>query len=113
MAETKDFLKDMGNRILIKRKKLNLSQEQLAEKAGISSQVISSAERGVKAVRPENLLKISIALGVSADYLLSGNVVETDFMELSKNIEALTPNQLSIINEIIEKCIQLSTKCNV
>lgn len=56
MAETKVFLKEMGNRILIKRKQLNLSQEQLAEKAGISSQVISSAERGVKAVRPENLL---------------------------------------------------------
>lgn len=112
MAETKDFLKEMGNRILIKRKKLNLSQEQLAEKAGISSQIVSSAERGAKAVRPENLLKISMALGVSADYLLSGNVVDKDFMELSKNLENLTPSQLSIINEIIEKCIQLSITRN-
>ena len=63
MANSNEFLKEMGNRILIKRKQLNLSQDKLAEKAGISSQVVSSAERGAKAVRPENLLKISMALG--------------------------------------------------
>lgn len=107
MANSNEFLKEMGNRILIKRKQLNLSQDKLAEKAGISSQVVSSAERGAKAVRPENLLKISMALGVSADYLLSGNVIDKDCFALSKNLEELTPRQLSIINDIINKCIQL------
>lgn len=82
MANSNEFLKEMGNRILIKRKQLNLSQDKLAEKAGISSQVVSSAERGAKAVRPENLLKISMALGVSADYLLSGNVIDKDCFAL-------------------------------
>ena len=107
MANSNEFLKEMGTRILIKRKQLNLSQDKLAEKAGISSQVVSSAERGAKAVRPENLLKISMALGVSADYLLSGNVIDKDCFALSKNLEDLTPQQVSIINEIVEKCIKL------
>lgn len=108
MEESKEFLKEMGKRILIKRKYLNLSQCQLANKAGISSQVVSSAERGVKAIRPENLLKISIALEVSADYLLSGNAPCRDQISLSKSVEYLTPKQINIINEVLEKCVQLS-----
>ncbi len=58
------------------RKQLNLSQEYLAEQTGLSVQAVSAAERGTKALRPENLLKISRTLGVSADYLLSGETTE-------------------------------------
>lgn len=107
MSDAKSFLKAMGNRILLRRRELNLTQEQLAEKAGISYQIVSSAERGAKAIRPENLVKISIALDISTDYLLTGIMGESERLSIAKNIDQLSPTQLSIINEIIESTIKL------
>ena len=91
MSESNEFLLEMGRRIHDRRKELNLSQEQLAEKAGISPQIISTAERGVKALRPENLYKISIALSVSSDYLLSGNYADGEIADVTNRLKLLSP----------------------
>ena len=40
-----------------------MTQEALAERAGMTSQTISTAELGKKALRPENIVKLSRALG--------------------------------------------------
>jgi len=72
MNDYSSFHEKMGKRIAQKRKELDLPQEELAERADISPQAMSTAERGIKALRPENLLKISKALNVSTDYLLTG-----------------------------------------
>ena len=78
MIDSEILLSEMGLRIVERRKQLNLSQAELAEKAEISVQMLSTAERGAKAIRPINLLKISQALGVSTDYLLTGAETCTD-----------------------------------
>ena len=70
MADSERFLVDMGKRISERRKKMGLTQEGLAERGDMTTQFVSYAEAGKRAMRPENLLKISSALGVSADYLL-------------------------------------------
>ena len=70
MADSERFLVDMGKRISERRKKMGLTQEALAERGDMTTQFVSYAEAGKRAMRPENLLKISSALGVSADYLL-------------------------------------------
>ena len=62
-------LKEIGQRILERRKKLGMTQEALAEKGDVTAQFVSYAEAGKRAMRPENLLKIATALEVSADYL--------------------------------------------
>lgn len=49
-------------RIMEHRKKLGLTQEALAEKGDVTTQFVSYAESGKRAMRPENLLKISSAL---------------------------------------------------
>ena len=49
-----------------RRKKLGLTQEALAEKGEVTTQFVSYAEAGKRAMRPENLMKISDALGVPA-----------------------------------------------
>lgn len=41
-----DLLKQIGNRILHRRKQLRMTQEELSEKAGITPQTVSSAELG-------------------------------------------------------------------
>ena len=101
------FLKNMGKRIFEKRKQLNLSQEEFAQIADVSPQLLSTAERGTKALRPENLLKISIALGVSTDYLLTGNVNNIDYGYLFEKMKKIPSEKIMIIENIVDQCINL------
>lgn len=86
-----DFLRKMGARILSRRKELGLTQEKAAEKAGLTIQTISSAERGVKALRPENVVRISDVLQVPTDYILRGKPFEEPFKNFSSKMSKLTP----------------------
>ncbi len=108
MTENDNFLKEMGKRIASKRKEMNLTQEQLAEKAEVTSQMLSNAERGIKALRPENLLKICLAIDESVDYILTGNVATKRNSSLTTKLDNLTFAQNKLINEIIDKCVELS-----
>ena len=100
-------LKEIGHRTTERRKQLGLTQEALAEKGDMTTQFVSYAEAGKRAMRPENLLKISSALGVSADYLLTGDVIDKDLLLLSRKLEKLTPSQLQHIENIIDECLLL------
>lgn len=50
-----ELLKEMGQRILERRKQLNMTQETLANLTHLTSQTISYAEMGQKAMRPETM----------------------------------------------------------
>ena len=86
-----EFLCEMGKRISTRRKGLGMTQEGLAEKAGLTSQTISTAETGTKALRPQNIVKLCKALETSADYLLFGEISSVDLGLLSGEISALSP----------------------
>lgn len=108
IVQDKDLcLQEMGKRIIDRRKKLGLTQEALAEKGDMTTQFVSYAESGKRAMRPENLKKISNALEVSADYLLSGDIVDKDLLILSDKLRKLSPSQLRIVESIIDECISL------
>lgn len=107
MAEIDICLQDIGNRITELRKRLGWTQEELAEKADLTPQFVSYAEAGKRAMRPENLLKLSKALNVSADYLLTGKIVDKDLLILSDKIKQLTPSQIRIIENIVDQCNDL------
>lgn len=64
------LLREIGARIDLRRKELDLTQEQLAELMDVSIQMISNLELGKKAIRPENLVKLCAVLDVSADHIL-------------------------------------------
>lgn len=104
------FLQDMGKRIFERRKLLNLSQEEFAQRADVSPQLLSTAERGTKALRPENLLKISVALGVSTDYLLTGKVNDTDYEYIYEKMSKLPAEKVLIIKNIVDQCTNLCDK---
>ncbi len=101
------LLRDMGKRISERRKDMKLSQEELAELAEVSPQLLSTAERGTKALRPENLLKISTALGVSVDYILTGEIIDKDLSIISDKLKNASSTQLRSIEKIIDECIKL------
>ena len=107
MADQELFLTEMGKRISERRKKMGLTQEALAEKGDMTTQFVSYAEAGKRAMRPENLLKISSALGVSADYLLTGEIIDKDILLLSTKMRSLTPSQLRFVENIVDECIGL------
>ena len=107
ILKTNNFNGEMGKRIIKRRKQLGLSQEQLAELADVSPQMISTAERGNKSILSENLYKISKALNVSADYLLSGEITESSFSEMYKRV-LKTPAEMQekifqVIDILLEK----------
>ncbi len=101
------LLRDIGKRISERRKDMKLSQEELAELAEVSPQLLSTAERGTKALRPENLLKISTALGVSVDYLLTGEIIDKDLSIISDKLKNASSTQVRSIEKIIDECIKL------
>lgn len=107
MSDNELCLKEIGQRIIERRKKLGLTQEALAEKGEVTTQFVSYAETGKRAMCPENLLKISAALGVSADYLLTGDVIDKDLLLLSDKLRKLTPSQLHHIENIVDECSAL------
>lgn len=104
MLNNELFLQEIGQRIIERRKKLGLTQEALAEKGDVTTQFVSYAESGKRAMRPENLLKIAAALEVSSDYLLTGEIVDKDLLLLSDKLRKLTPSQLRTVENIIDEC---------
>lgn len=109
MTDAELCLTEMGQRIMERRKKLGLTQEALAEKSDVTTQSVSYAEAGKRAMRPENLLKIAAALGVSADYLLTGEIIDKDLLILADKLRRLTPSQVRLIENVIDECCVLFT----
>jgi transcriptional regulator with XRE-family HTH domain len=107
MLDVKLYLNEVGQRIMERRKKLGLTQEALAEQSDLTTQFVSYAESGKRAMRPENLMKIAAVLGVSTDYLLTGDIIDKDSLLLSEKLGKLTASEVRIIENIIDECISL------
>ena len=61
---------ETANRLLQYRKKHNLSQEELANKIGVSRQAVSKWERAEASPDTDNLILLAEIYGVSLDELL-------------------------------------------
>lgn len=60
----------LGERIANARQQAGLTQEQLAQKLGVTQRVVTYWERKPVALKPEQLASLTAALGVTADFLL-------------------------------------------
>ena len=100
------ILKEMGERIYKRRREKKLTQEQVAEKMNVSTQMISNLELGKKAIRPENLIKICAVLDISADYILTGDVFTSKFDVICQKLSLLEEHELKVIGDIIDICIE-------
>ncbi len=67
----KRVLVKFGNRVREERQKQKLSQEELAEKAGVHRTYIGMIERAEKNITLTNIERIAKALGVPIDRLLA------------------------------------------
>ena len=100
-----DLLLQMGARISARRKQLKLTQEELAERADLTCQTISTAETGKKALRPENIIRLCAALDISTEYLLRGKISTEDTDLLSRKVSKLSPAQYRHLEDIINSYI--------
>jgi transcriptional regulator with XRE-family HTH domain len=65
----------VGDRIREIREEMQINQEQLASRSGLSKGFLSDVENNKRNISSENLLKIANVLGASVDYLLRGEAV--------------------------------------
>ncbi len=72
-AEKLDYVK-LGKRVRQQRKLAELTQEQLAERAGISLPFLGHIERGTRKASLDTLVRLANALEVSADLLLQDSL---------------------------------------
>ena len=79
--------KDFGARVRIIRRKQSLTQEELAEKVGISASFMGHIERGSRIASLETLIALCNALKTSPEYFLTAS--------LSDDIDEHMPTQLS------------------
>lgn len=63
---------NIGERIFLHRKRLGLSQEELAARLGVSRQAVSKWELGTSTPEPENIIALARIFGITTDELLMG-----------------------------------------
>lgn len=96
--------KAIGQRIKQERNNMELTQFQLAEKADISPQYEGKIERGEKQFSFDTIVKLSIALNTSLDYLAFGhdNINQSaEKLELELLANKLSEGQLRLLNDIV------------
>lgn len=74
MATTPVNYKDMGTKVRTARKQLDMTQEKLAEKIGISASFMGHIERGSRVASLETLVALCNELHVKPEYLLSASL---------------------------------------
>ena len=80
----------MGNRIKWRRKVLKLSQQQMADRLGLTFQQVQKYEKGLNRVGASRLWDISRVLGVSMDFF---------FAEMDASVKTQSPMMLGKEND--------------
>ena len=106
----------IGERCRRARETAGYTQEQLAERIGVSTQFLSDAERGVTGMSVSTIIKLCQILSISTDYLLLGqdttNETESP-LSICTRIQRLSPREQEIIetvSNLIIKSFHLSDK---
>ncbi len=94
--------KAMGKRIRAKRKELNLTQEQLAEEAGISPSHIGEIERGTSICSLAVLVNIASILDLNLDTLVKGINDENADSAFSEILDTLSKDNKELYIKLCE-----------
>ena len=76
----------LADKIMELRKKNGWSQEELAEKVGVSRQSISKWESAQAVPDLNKILVLSEVFGVTTDYLLKDEMVEEEYLEMQQDV---------------------------
>lgn len=99
---TTEVYREIGARIVVRRKAMGLTQEELAEKAGVSPQTISKAESGCREMTLKTIVGIAVALEVSVDYLLFGQSLIDRNASLEEKAMYLSDKNYRYVSELVD-----------
>ena len=105
--------KRSGERIKQCREQLGLTQEQFAERLGLTTNYISTVERGASFPRCEKLIAIINGLETSADAIFCDVITHTSEYRsgiLSEELKELPAEEQQRILEIVELMIKQAKK---
>lgn len=95
----------LGKRIREARIQKGLTQQVLADKAGICVMYIGEIERGIKMPSMNSFIKVIEALDISADYVLRDEVSSgRDYVcdDIARKLKDLTPRQRKTASDILD-----------
>jgi len=98
----------VGEKIRECRNNQKLTQQQLAEKAGITPRYLGGIERGSKVPKLETFIKLLNSLNASADYVLMdvlNGAYKTKASMPEESIESFEPEERTKIMNILENMI--------
>ncbi len=99
----------MGDRIKEARKKMQLTQDALAERLDVSVEFVGQIERGLKLPSMQVFIRLIETLNVSADYLLRDSISTGKLFgenAIGRKIEKLKPQHRIALEALIETYIQ-------
>ena len=95
--------KVVGERIKSLRESNNFTRDAFAEKIGISSKFLYEIEMGKKGFSAETLVKISQAVSVSCDYIMTGSLQDDRFVNnVVCELEGFEPEQIGQVRDILK-----------
>ena len=109
MENIDEFYKTIGKNIKKVRLNAHETQEEFAEKIGISFNYVGMIERGLRVPKLETFIKIANVLGVTPDYLLADYITakeDKQNAELNERIERLSESDRKHILEVIDLLIK-------
>ena len=105
MSKSTESKPEFSDRLRAARMKRQLSQGELANRAGLQASVISNFETGTRKPSFDNLRSLADALDVTTDYLL-GRVTHTYELvgpdRLHRHYDRLTNDDLEIADQFLE-----------
>lgn len=110
MQDLEVFQKEIGMRIMERRKKLGFTQESLGEMSNLTTQFVCYAESGRREMKASSISKIAKALGVSTDYILNGFIGDKDRLLLSEKMERLSVDEFKLVEGLVDHIIELYHK---
>ena len=85
----------IGSRIASKRKELQLSQEEMADKIGVTRQSVSKWETDASAPDAFNLMALAEVLNTSVEYIVTGKLATEEIAKEKPNSETQTTQKRS------------------
>ena len=93
----------LADKIIEQRKKLGLSQEELAEKLGVSRQAVSKWEGAQSTPDLERILELGRLFGVSTDYLLKDDAEQAEYINIPDDAEPVRRVSMMEANAFLEE----------